>query len=124
MKKENVIVEKSYAFALRIVKLYKYLTENKNERVLAKQIIRSGTSIGANVEEAIGAQSRKDFVSKISYAYKECRETAYWLRLLHDSEYLEEKHFSSIYQDCYEIQKMLAAILLSTKTPSLLIFNS
>ena len=75
MKTDNVVQEKSYAFALRIIKLYKYLKNNKNEYNLSRQILRSGTSIGANIEEAIGAQSKKDFISKISIAYKETRET-------------------------------------------------
>jgi four helix bundle protein len=115
MDKENIVVEKSYAFALRIVKLYKYLVENKHEWVLTKQVLRSGTSIGANVEEAIGAQSRKDFVSKVNIAYKECRETNYWLRLLKDSNYLEVSHYKSISEDCRELQRILAAIVLKTK---------
>jgi len=81
-KKENILVDKSYSFALRIIKLYKYLCENKKEFVLGKQVLRSGTSIGANIEEACGGQSRKDFYAKINIAHKECRETNYWLRLL------------------------------------------
>ena len=80
---ENVVVQKSFDFALRIIKLYKYLLENKKETILSKQILRAGTSIGANIEEAQGAQSKADFFAKISIAYKEARETAYWLRLLH-----------------------------------------
>ena len=87
MKKENIIQQKSFAFALRIVHLYRYLTNEKKEFVLAKQALRSGTSIGANIEEAIGAQSEKDFLSKLSIAYKEARETKYWLNLLKASQY-------------------------------------
>jgi len=90
MKEENVIQQKSYAFALRIIQLYRYLAQEKKEFVLAKQILRSGTAIGANVEEAIGAQSKKDFLSKMAIAYKEARETKYWLRLLKDTKYLPE----------------------------------
>lgn len=82
------MLEKSYALALRMVKLYRYLTEEKREFVLSKQILRCGTSIGANIEEAVGAQSGKDFLSIISIGYKEARETKYWLRLLNDSGYL------------------------------------
>ena len=87
MKTDNVIQEKSFAFAIRIVNAYKYLKFEKQEFVLSKQMLRSGTSIGANVEEAIGGQSKADFISKLSIAYKEARETLYWLRLLNDSGY-------------------------------------
>ena len=84
MKKDNPLVVKSYSFAVRIINSFKFLSKEKNEYVLSKQILKSGTSIGANVEEAIGAQSEKDFLNKLSIAYKEARETHYWLRLLHD----------------------------------------
>jgi four helix bundle protein len=86
---KSIVKEKSYNFALRIVKLYKHLIEVKKEFVLSKQLLRCGTSIGANVEEALGGQSDKDFIAKISIAYKESRETNYWLRLLKDSDYLK-----------------------------------
>ncbi len=99
MKSNNVIQEKSYAFALRIVKLYRYLCDEKKEFILSKQIMRSGTSIGANIEEAIGGQSDRDFLSKLSIAYKEARETHYWLRLLRDSNILEDQHTDSIIID-------------------------
>ena len=112
--KNNIIVDKSYNFALRIVKLSQYLIQKK-EFVLSKQVLRSGTSIGANVEEAIGGQSRKDFLSKMSIAYKEARETDYWLRLLKDSNFLAENHFCSIYQDLEEIIKILTKIQKTTK---------
>jgi four helix bundle protein len=115
MEKENIVVGKSYAFALRIVKLYKHLVGNNREWVLSKQVLRSGTSVGANVEEAIGAQSKKDFISKINIAYKESRETNYWLRLLKDSDYLEELHYKSISDDCKELQRILAAIVLNSQ---------
>ena len=111
--KENVVQEKSYTFALRIVKLYRWLCEEKKEFVLAKQILRSGTSVGANVEEAIGGHSERDFHSKITIAYKEIRETHYWLRLLRDSNYIEENAFQSIIADCEELTKILGSI---TKT--------
>ena len=119
--KKNVVREKSYAFALRIVKLYRWLCEEKREYVLSKQVLRSGTSIGANVEEAIGGQSEKDFAAKMMIAYKEARETHYWLRLLHDSELIEQSAFSSIIQDCDELLKLLGTI---TKTMRGKIHNS
>lgn len=115
MKSENVIQTKSYAFAVRIVLLYRHLLKEKKEFVLAKQLLRCGTSIGANVEEAIGGQSRADFVSKLSIAYKEARETCYWLRLLKDTGYLTEAEFDSIYADSDELCRIIAAIQKSTK---------
>lgn len=111
----NAVKEKSYQFALRIIKLYKHLVEKKKETVLSKQLLRCGTSIGANVEEALGGQSDKDFIAKISIAYKESRETSYWLRLLKDSDVLTEKEFESIIKDCEELQKLLASILITMK---------
>jgi len=116
MKGENPVQTKSYAFALRIVKLYLYLCDEKKEFVLSKQIVRSGTSIGANVEEAIGGQSKKDFLSKMSIAYKEARETHYWLRLLRDSDILETKHAESVIEDCEEILKLTGSIIRTTKS--------
>ena len=116
MKGENPVQTKSYAFALRIVKLYRYLCGEKKEFVLSKQIVRSGTSIGANVEEAIGGQSRKDFLSKMSIAYKEARETHYWLRLLRDSDILETKHAESVIEDCEELLKLTGSIIRTTKS--------
>ena len=116
--KENIIQKKSYAFALRIVNLYKYLSGQKKEYVLSKQVLRSGTSIGANVEEAIGGQSKKDFLNKISIAYKEARETAYWLKLLNDSGYLKTNEFESVFADLQEIQKIIAKIQKTTKSNS------
>lgn len=116
MKTGNLIQIKSYAFALRIVKLYRYLCDEKNEFIFSKQIVRSGTSIGANVEEAIGGQSNKDFLSKMSIAYKEARETHYWLRLLRDSDILEIKHSESIIEECEELLKLSGSIILTTKS--------
>lgn len=107
--KENVILDKSYVFALRIVNLYKFLV-NKKEFVLSKQVLRSGTSIGANIEEAIGGQSEKDFYSKLTIAYKEARETRYWIKLLRDSNYIEEKAAESILIDCEELCKIIGKI--------------
>ena len=111
-----MVQEKSYAFALRIVKLYRWLCEDKKEFVLSKQILRSGTSVGANVEEAIGGQSEKDFLSKIAIAYKEIRETHYWLRLLHDADYIDDNAFQSVITDCEELTKILGSITKTMKT--------
>ncbi len=108
---ESIAREKSYTFALRIVKLYQYLLAKKKEYVLSKQILRSGTSIGANVEEAIGSHSKKEFAAKISIAYKEARETHYWLRLLTDSEYLLKKESETLIADCEESLKILGTNL-------------
>ncbi|HGY55114.1 MAG TPA: four helix bundle protein [Caldithrix abyssi] len=108
--KENVIQEKSYRFALRVIKLYKYLIEEKKEFVLSKQILKSGTSIGANIEEAIGGQSKRDFYAKLTLAYKEARETHYWLRLLRDSQFLESALAESLLDDCAEILKIIGSI--------------
>jgi len=116
MKETNVIREKSYAFALRMVRLYKYLVEERKEYLLAKQVFRSGTSIGANAEEGIGAQSRKDFLSKIAVSYKEARETHYWLRLLSDAGYLEKKLSESLLSDCDELMRILGSIIKTTKS--------
>lgn len=113
--KPNPGLEKSFDFALRIVKLYQHLSGKKKEFVLSKQILRSGTSIGANFEEAHGAQSDLDFQAKISIAYKEARETSCWLRLLKASNYLTEKQFNSIYPDCEELIKITTSIQLSMK---------
>jgi four helix bundle protein len=113
MKEGNLILEKSYSFLLRIIKLYKYLSEEKREYILSKQILRSGTSIGANVEEAVGGQSFKDFASKIGIAYKEARETRYWIRLLRDGQYLENSFADSILNDCNEICRILSKIQIT-----------
>lgn len=115
MKTDNVIVGKSKAFALRIIRLYKYLTETKKEFVLSKQVLRSGTSIGANVKEGIRGQSKADFYAKMNIALKEASETEYWLELLHESDYLtdQEKDFESLYQECQEVLRILMSI---TKT--------
>ena len=113
--KESILREKSYQFALRIIKLYKFISTEKKEFVLSKQILRSGTSIGANVEEATQAQSKTDFVHKLSIAQKESAETNYWLRLLRDSEFLTEKQAESLLVDCEEIQKMLTSSIKTSK---------
>jgi four helix bundle protein len=108
--KENIVQTKSYEFALRIVKLYLFLKQEKKEYELSKQVLKSGTSIGANIEEAIGGQSDKDFLSKISVAYKECRETHYWIRLLYDSNLISEKEKISLINDCEELLKIIGKI--------------
>ena len=110
MKTDNIIVDKSKVFALRIIRLYQYLKNEKSEFVLSKQLLRSGTSIGANVKEAIRGQSRADFYAKLNISLKE-----YWLELLHESEYIEEKTFNSIYADCQELIKLLVAITKTQK---------
>ena len=113
MAEEDVIKDKSKSFALRIIRLYKYLCDEKHEYVLSKQILRSGTSIGANVREAQRGQSKPDFYAKLFVALKEADETAYWLELLHESEYIDQSAFESVYADCDEIIKLLTSI---TKT--------
>jgi len=113
--KNNIIIDKSFLFAVRIVKLQQYLTSKKHEFVLSKQILRSGTSIGANVEEAHGGISDSDFSHKISIAYKEARETFYWLRLLFATEYINENMFSSLSNDCEELCKILFSIIKTTR---------
>jgi len=100
---------------VRIVKLCKYLNECKKEYTMSRQVLRAGTSIGANIAEAEQAQSRPDFLSKMSIALKEAAETDYWLRLLYETEYLSETEFVSIYQDCRELEKMLTAIVKTTR---------
>ena len=109
--KENIILSKTYKFALRIIELHKYLSEEEKEYVLSKQILRSGTSIGANSEEAAGSISKKDFRAKFFIAYKEARETHYWIRLLRDSNYIDPKLAGSLLNDLDEILKIIGAIL-------------
>ena len=111
----NIIEEKSFAFAVRIVNLYKHLNETKKEFVLSKQLLRSGTSIGANIAEAEQAQSTADFISKMSIALKEASETKYWIRLLASTSYLTEAESVSILNDCVELEKILVSIIKSTK---------
>ena len=115
MTQDNPIEKRSYLFALRIVKAYKYLTKQKDEYVLSKQMLRSGTSIGAMMREAKFAQSRADFVNKASIALKEANETLYWIELLHDSEYIDDKTFESIHNEADEITSILASIVKTTK---------
>jgi len=114
MAKYNILQEKSFDFAIRIIKLYKFLCEEKKEFIISKQIVRCGTSIGANIEEAIGGQSDKDFLSKLSVSYKEARETIYWLRLLIATNYLLPEQADSLLQDADDICKILAKIKITT----------
>ena len=111
----NEVKEKSLAFAKRVVNAYRYLCEEKNEYVLSKQLLRAGTSIGANVAEGEKAQSKADFYSKMSIALKEANETIYWLRLLYNTEYLTEKQFASISSDTDEIIAILTSICKTTQ---------
>ncbi|MGQ0737927.1 MAG: four helix bundle protein [Bacteroidota bacterium] len=115
LKQENLILTKSYNFGLRILKLYLHLKKQKVDSGLCSQLLHSGTSIGANVEEAVGGISRKDFINKMQTDYKEARETRYWLRLLNDSEILEKKLADSFIRDCDELLKILTTILNSSK---------
>ena len=111
---ENAIMDQSKAFAIRIVRLCRYLHEEKNEWILSKQLLRSGTSIGANVVEAQAAISKKEFLSKMYISFKECRETEYWLELLHDTDYLSDEEFESINLDNLALKKMLSSITFTT----------
>jgi four helix bundle protein len=111
-KEDSIIAKKSYAFALEIIKTYKLLNEQR-EYILSKQVLRSGTSIGANVNESIAAVSKKDFVNKLGIALKEARETSYWLNLLKDSNYIEESIFIILIKDCDELIKILNSIILT-----------
>ena len=115
MTQDNPIENRSYQFALRIVKAYKYLTRQKDEYVLSKQMLRSGTSIGAMMREAKFAQSRADFINKASIALKEANETLYWIGLLHDSEYIDDLSFNSLHQEADELTAILASIVKTTK---------
>ncbi|MBK6772376.1 MAG: four helix bundle protein [Ignavibacteria bacterium] len=114
MERENIVKDKSYKFALRIVNLYKFLTDTNKEYVLSKQILRCGSSIGANIEESIGCSTKKDFVNKISIAYRESRETRYWLNLLFDAKY-RKKYSESLIADCEEMIKLTGKIISSSK---------
>ena len=115
MPTENAIKAKSLAFAKRIVKSYRYLCEEKKEFVLSKQLLRSGTSIGANITEAQYASSRKDFLAKAYISLKECAETLYWLELLHSCDYFSDAEYHSLQVDCDELLKLLSSITKSTR---------
>jgi four helix bundle protein len=113
--KDNIIQTKAFEFAVRIINLYKFLSTEKKEFVVSKQVLRSGTSIGANVEEAIGGQSKNDFSTKLTIAYKEARETKYWLRLLHATEYIDNQMFESLMNDMEEILRIIGSIQKTMK---------
>lgn len=115
MSRKGILKEKSFLLAVRVVRLYQYLTETKREFVMSKQILRSGTSVGANIREAQNAESAADFVHKLSIAQKEADETLYWLELLQMTEYLTEPEFASIHADVNEILKMLKSAILTKK---------
>jgi four helix bundle protein len=114
MENKSIVANKSFDFAVRIVKLYKYLCSEKKEYVLSKQMLRSGTSIGANIHEALRGQSRRDYLAKMNISLKEAGETQYWLHLLTATEILTEKEANSITKDCLELIKMLTSIVKTT----------
>jgi four helix bundle protein len=113
--KENIVKDKSFAFAKRIVKLYEYLCDQKREFIMSKQVMRSGTAVGALVREAECAETRNDFKHKLGLAQKEINETLYWLELLKETDYLNGEEFDSIYTDALELIKLITAILVATK---------
>ena len=115
MGKGNLIMDKSFAFAIRIVRLYKLLCEHRKELVLSKQILRSGTAVGALIKESEHAQSKSDFINKLSIALKEANEAEYWILLLHETEYISGIEYRSIVKDCQEIVRLLIAIIKTSK---------
>ena len=115
MKTENIIQQKTFAFAIKIINLCKYLCDEKRELVLSKKLLKSVTSIGANVEEAIGSQSDNDFLSKMSIAYKESRETLYWLKLLFETKYLDKEQFEDLHNEAEELCKIIGKIQITMK---------
>ena len=117
MKKcdENVLVVKSKGFAVRMIRMYQWISKKKHEYLLCKQCVRSGTSIGANIREAISAQSKADFAAKLSISLKEANETQYWLELLHETDYIDKTMFESLNKDIVELLKLLTSILNSTR---------
>lgn len=114
LKNNSIVYDKSFQFAIRIINLYKYLVNNKKEYILSKQVLRSGTSIGANVKEALQAQSKRDYLSKMNIALKEASETDYWLKLLKETEYINNGS-DSLMKDCIELNKILISIVKTTK---------
>ena len=111
---KNAVVDKSFNFAIRIVNLYKYLQEEKKEFVLSKQVLKSGTSIGANINEAQQGQSKKDFLTKMNISLKECTETKYWIELLSATDYITNEQKESVIKDCIELEKLLTSIVKTT----------
>ena len=116
MKENNQVLIESKTFALRIIKLYQFLKNEKHVYVLSKQVLKSGTSIGANIRESVNAQSRMDFINKLNIALKEANETEYWLELIHESGIIDDKQFDSIYNDCGKISATLIKIIKTTKS--------
>lgn len=114
-KKPNVVRDKSFAFAVRIVNLYKHLCFDKKEFVLSKQLLRSGTSVGANIREAVNAESKKDFIHKLAIAQKECDESIYWLELLKETKYIDVNEFESLENEATELLKIIKSIIITTK---------
>ena len=115
MKEDNIVATKSKTFAIRIIRMYQWLTKEKKEFILSKQCLRSGTSIGANIAEGMKGQSTNDFIAKLHISLKEANETAYWLDLLKETDYIDEKTFVSIDKDCTELIKLITSIIKSTK---------
>ena len=118
MKTDNIVLQKSLAFAIRIVRLNQYLTKEKQEYTLSKQLLKSGTSVGANIREAVRGQTRLDFIAKMNISLKEIYETEYWLELLYRTDYITENEFKSIFSDCQELTKLLTRIVKTTKDNS------
>lgn len=112
---KNIVKEKSYSFALKTIEIYKYITINKKEFVLSKQLLRSGTSVGANIRESTHAESRPDFIHKFAIAQKEINESIYWIELLKDSKYITEKQFQSLYSDALDLIRIITSILKTSK---------
>lgn len=111
---KSLVKTKSFDFAVRIIRLYQYLVNEKKEFVLSKQILKSGTSVGANITEALQGQSKKDFLMKMNISLKECSETKYWIELLEATDYIDRKQKESIYSDCIEIERILTSIVKTT----------
>lgn len=114
-EKKSIIKDKSFAFAIRVVQIYKYLSETKKEYTLSKQLLRSGTAIGALTREAQNAESKKDFIHKLAIAQKECDETIYWLELLKETNYINKKEFGSLNENAVELLKMIRSAIITTK---------
>ena len=115
MRTGNAVQSKSYAFAVKVVRLHQQLHDNRAEPALSRQLLRAGTSVGANIEEAIGGQSKADFINKLSIAYKEARESSYWLRLLKDTGYIPETQFRDLHGDAEELCRIIGAIQRTAK---------
>ncbi len=115
MKQENIVLDKSFDFAVRIVKLYKHLRYTLDEKVLSIQVLKSGTSVGANIREAVRSQTRKEFAAKLNIALREAYETEYWLELLYKTEYISQVEYDSIFSDCRNLTNILSKIILTIK---------